>query len=287
MKIIKYFLQFCLIIILFLIFKLFGPKKSAIISGTIFSILGPRFRSKKIISYNLSLAFPNINNEDKKKIIDEMWMSYGEIFSNYIFIKNFRNSNLADNIKIDGVDILENIIKEKKPVVFISGHFNNFELMAMCLEKNGINLAAIYRPLNNLFLNPIMEYIRKKFICSKQVPKGINGTKKILQYFKNGSSIALMIDQRVTQGIKCKFFGKDAYTTTIPAQFFKKFKSDVVPVYIERRDNLTFYLKIYKPIKFNEAETIENITLKLNKILEEMIIKNPSQWIWTHNRWKL
>ena len=158
--------------------------------------------------------------------------------------------------------------------------------MAMHLEKSGIDLAAIYRPLNNNFLNPIMEKIRKKYICKKQVSKGIVGTKELLKNFKNGSSIAMMIDQRVSEGIRSNFFGEEALTTTIPAQFVKKYNVDVVPVYIERDKDNNFKIKILDSIKFDQNENIESITLQLNKILEKMILQNPDQWIWTHNRWK-
>ena len=158
--------------------------------------------------------------------------------------------------------------------------------MAMHIEKSGINLAAIYRPLNNYFLNPIMENIRKKFICEKQIKKGISGTKEILKHFKSGTSIALMIDQRVSQGIKSKLFNKDALTTTIPAQFVKKFNCKIVPIFIERNNVENFNLEIMNPLTFDNKETIESITLKLNKILEKMILRNPYQWIWSHNRWK-
>ena len=92
--------------------------------------------------------------------------------------------------------------------------------MALYLEKSGIDLAAIYRPLNNKFLNPLMEKIRFQYICKKQIKKGISGTKEILKHFRNGTSIALMIDQRVSEGIKSKFFNNVALTT-IPAQFVK------------------------------------------------------------------
>ena len=156
----------------------------------------------------------------------------------------------------------------------------------MYLEKSGIDLAAIYRPLNNKFLNPIMEYLRKKYICKKQIKKGISGMKEILQNFKKGSSIALMIDQRVSEGIKSNFFNQKAFTTTIPAQFVKKFNTEVVPVYIERTKDNNFRLKIYEPINFKDEDNIDTITYRLNKILEDMILKNPDQWIWTHNRWK-
>ena len=158
--------------------------------------------------------------------------------------------------------------------------------MAMQIEKSGINLAAIYRPLNNKFLNLVMERIRKKYICKCQVKKGMSGTKKLLSLFKNGSSIALMIDQRVTQGIKSNFFNQNAFTTTIPAQFVKKFRCKVVPIYIERIKDSNFELTIHNPLEYSADHTIEAITLDLNLVLEKMILKNPEQWIWSHNRWK-
>jgi len=203
-----------------------------------------------------------------------------------MYLKKFRNNVLSSNVEINGQKILDEIKSKKEPVIFVSGHFNNFELMAMYLEKSGINLAAIYRPLNNKFLNPVMENIRKKYICKNQIKKGIAGTKEILKYFKEGTSIALMIDQRVSEGIRCDFFNKQALTTTIPAQFVKKFNASVVPIYIERLNNDTFKLKIFESVKFSNEETLDSITLKLNEILERMIMSNPDQWIWTHNRWK-
>ena len=212
-----------------------------------------------------------------------MWFNYGGILAEYIFIKKIKYSK---NIKIENQFILDSIKEKSEPVIFVSGHFNNFELMAMHIEKSGIDLAAIYRPLNNKFLNPIMEQIRKTHICKKQIKKGISGTKEILRNFKNGTSIALMIDQRVSQGIKSKFFNKEALTTTIPAQFVKKFGAKVIPIYIEKTNEGYFKLKIFDPLNFDKKDSLEKITLDLNKTLEKMILKNPSQWIWTHNRWK-
>ena len=283
MKNLKYFLQFIIILFLFFIFKLIGLKNSTLLSGNLFKMIGPIFRSNKLSYENLELAFPNLDKIEKKNILRKMWFNYGCIFAEYMFIKKFNQSN---NLIIENQNILENIRDNSERVIFISGHFNNFELMAMHISKSGIDLAAIYRPLNNFFLNPIMEKIRKKYICEKQIKKGVSGTKDLLKLFKNGTSIALMIDQRVSQGIKCDLFNKKAYTTTIPAQFIKKFDSKVVPIYIERLKDNNFKLKIHEPLKFKENDTIEKITLELNKILENMIKRNPEQWIWTHNRWK-
>ena len=258
MKLIKYFVQFIFIILLFLLFKILGLKLS------------------------------KLDENEKDKIVNNMWATYGKIFAEYIFIKNFRQSpKFSKKIIIENQKGLEKIKQKNTPVIFISGHFDNFELMAMHIEKSGIDLAAIYRPLNNKFLNPLMEKIRKNYICKKQIQKGISGTKELLREFKSGTSIALMIDQRVSEGIKCDFFGKEALTTTIPAQFIKKFNAEVVPINIERSIDDNFKIRIFDNIQFSENDSVEKITLELNKILEKMIIANPKQWIWTHNRWKL
>ena len=288
MKLVKHTFEFLIIISLFLIFKLVGLRISQIIAGFIFKNFGPLFRSKKTSYANLSIAFPNLNDLQKNKIMNNVWINYGKIFSEYMFIEKFRTSpKFSNQIIIENQSELEKIKLSKRPVIFISGHFNNFELMAMHLEKSGIDLAAVYRPLNNSLLNPIMENIRKKYICKKQIKKGITGTKELLKEFKKGTSIALMIDQRVSEGIESDLFGKKALTTTIPAQFIKKFDVAVVPVYIERLIDNKFKLKIFENIKFSKNDSIDMITLKLNEILEEMIMTNPEQWIWTHSRWKI
>ena len=286
MKYIKYFFKFLIIIIIFFIFKLIGPKISSMIGGKLFEKIGPLFRSKKIIHSNIEKAFPEIDLNEKNNITKMMWNNYGRIFAEYIFIKKFKNENLNSNIEIKGQEILDEIKKNNKSVVFISGHFANFELMAMHIEKSGINLAAIYRPLNNIFLNKIMERIRSKYICKYQIKKGKGGLKQLLGLKKKNFSTALMIDQRVSEGIQSKFFNENALTTTIPAQLVKKFNIPVIPIYIERVKDINFVLTINKPINFEKNNSIENITNILNQTIEKMVLKNPGQWIWSHNRWK-
>jgi KDO2-lipid IV(A) lauroyltransferase len=286
MKKIKYLIEFFFIIILFLIFKLLGYKIASNFGSFIVSTFGPMFRSKKIIRNNIQKSLSLTDDNEVSKIISNMWSNYGRILSDYIFIKNFRLGKLDQYIQIEGNEILDKIKIKKKPVIFISGHFNNFELMAMQIEKSGINTAAIYRPLNNIFLNKIMESIRLKYICKKQIKKGISGIRQMIEYFKNNHSIAIMIDQRVSEGINSNLFGSPALTTTIPAQMVKKFSCDVVPVYIERTKKFNYKMKIFKPITFKKEDSLENITNHLNHWLEKMIKNNPSQWIWSHNRWK-
>ena len=286
MKFLKYFIQFVVISLFFLICKIIGYKNSSNLGASIVGKIGPFFRSKKTINKNLTIAFPQISDEKINFITKNMWENYGRILADYVFLKDFRKLKLKEYVRFNDNNILSTIKKKNKPVIFISGHFNNFELLAMHLEMKGINLAAIYRPLNNIFLNKIMVNIRSSYICKKQIPKGIAGVKTMVNLFKKNTSLALMIDQRVSQGSQIKFFNQSALTTTIPAQFVKKYQCLVVPVYVERKNKNYFDLNIEKPFEFNQKDSIEFITQTLNQWLEEKIKNNPNQWIWTHNRWK-
>ena len=285
MKKIIYFIEFLLVKFLLIICKIIGYKLASNFGFFIGKNFGNFFRKKKSIIENLYKSKIVIKISDNQ-FADNVLGNYGRILAEYPFLKDFRKNKLEQFIKIDGIENLNKIKNNNKPVVFISGHFNNFELMAMQIEKNGINLAAIYRPLNNVFLNKTMEQIRTKYICKNQIRKGRSGTRQILENLKKGNSIALMIDQRVTQGIKIDFFGNLASTTTIPAQIIKKYECDLVPIYIERLKKYNFKMYVSQPIAINSKKSQEEISKHLNKILEKMILKNPDQWIWTHNRWK-
>ncbi len=286
MKYLKYFIQFLLTILCFIIFKILGPNISSNVSGKIFEIIGPFFRSKKIIETNIKKALPNINSHNLNRITSEMWNNYGRVFAEFMFIREFRLGKLSKRIEVKGQAILDDIVSSNKQAIFISGHLSNFELMAMSLEKSGINLSAIYRPLNNIFLNGIMERMRKKYICKYQIKKGIGGLKKLITLKKQNISTALMIDQRVSEGILINFFNQKALTTSIPAQLVKKFNIPIIPVHIERVENISFKITINKPIYFSQDLSVEKITGELNKILEKMILNKPGDWIWSHNRWK-
>ena len=285
-KIIKYFFEFVFILLFFIIFKILGYRLASNLGAKISGLLGPLFRPKKRMVTNIVKSLKDVNESEAQSILDKMWSNYGRILSDYVFMQDFRNSKLNTFLTVEGSDILNKIKKTNKPVIFISGHFNNFELMAMQIEKSGIDVAAIYRPLNNIFLNKIMENIRIKYICKNQIKKGLSGTRELLRYFKKDYSIALMIDQRVSEGIKINFYGRPAFTTTIPAQLVKKYKCKVVPIYIERINKFNYKMVVNNPISYNETSTIESITVDLNNWLQKMILKNPSQWIWSHDRWK-
>ncbi len=283
-KTINYLLQSILIYSFFLVGILLRLNMSRKLFSFLFVYIGPIFKSKKIINRNLDIFSKKISSQNRKKIINNMWKNYGKTFIEYIFLDYFRKNN--SHTVIIGEENLSQIIKKNKQVIFISGHFANFELMSMEITKKNIPLATIYRPLNNFFLNPFMEFLRKKYVCPNQIKKGINGVRETINYIKNKHSIALMIDQRVSEGEEIIFFNKIALTTTLPAQLSTKFNLDIIPVFIERDKNNNFIIEFQRAIDPNKFKNKLELTKELNNVLEKMIARNPHQWIWTHNRWK-
>jgi KDO2-lipid IV(A) lauroyltransferase len=291
MKIIRYFLEFILVIFFFLVFKIIGLKLSSDLGEIIGKYFGPLFRKKTIAKKNILIAFPNFNEKSINEMIDRMWKNIGRIFGEYIHINKF---SIIDNSKKKIVftnrDDAEILKKNNKPIVFFSGHFANFELMAKCLQELGFNIGAIYRPLNNIFLNPIMEFIRKNYICPIQIEKGSNGAKKLIKPISNNNPLALMVDQRLSSSIRVPFFDQPATTTITPAQLAIKYDALLVPVFLKRLEKTNFEFFIEEPLITNRTndydKDIFNITQIMNIKIEEFIKRDPAHWLWSHDRWK-
>ena len=291
MKIIRYFLEFILVIFFFLIFKIIGLKLSSKLGEIIGRYFGPLFRKKAIAKKNILIAFPNINETSIDQIIDDMWKNIGSIFGEYIHINKFSILDEGKNkIVFTNKNNLQILKNNKKPIVFFSGHFANFELMAKCLRELEFNIGAIYRPLNNIFLNPIMEFIRKKYICSIQIEKGSAGTKKLIKHISTNNPLALMIDQRLSSSIRVPFFNQPATTTTAPAQLSIKYDALLVPVFLKRLKKTKYEFFIEEPLVVKKTNNYEkdifNITEIMNKKIEEFIKVDPANWLWSHDRWK-
>jgi len=291
MKLIKYFFEFLFVIFFFFIFKILRLKLSSNLSCLIFQKIGPLIRNNNTIYKNINLVFPNNDENENKKIIKNMWCNYGRTFAEYMFLDFFRK-NKSLNIKVENLSKFDELKKSNRPLLFFFFFFFYFLLLAMTIEKNNFNICALYRPLNNIFLNPVMKYLRTKYLCKDQIPKSIpgkskDGTRQLLNRIKNKKHIALMVDQKVNEGIKVDLFNKKALTINIPAQLALKHGYSLIPIEIKRESNANFVIHIKENIKINSEDNQLSITEKINRQLEKMILNNPEQWIWTHDRWRI
>ena len=290
MKLFKYFFEFIIVIFFFAIFKIIGLRNSSNLGCLIFKKIGPILRKSEKIKKNIKIVFPDIGADMESEIIREMWCNYGRVFSEYMHLQKFKK-NESNYIKIN-FEKFDELKKRKNPILFFSGHFANFELLSMEIEKNGFEVCALYRPLNNVFLNPIMEKLRIKHICKNQIPKSIpgkgrDGTRQLIKKINEKRNIAVMVDQKVTEGIQVNLFNKKAHTLNIPAQLALKHDYLLVPLEIKREDKINFSINIKDPLKVDQDDDQYSITRKINIELEKMILNNPCQWIWTHDRWRL
>ena len=293
MKLIKYFFEFLIVIFFFMICKFLGVKRSSNFGCSIFKIIGPFIRSDSKTTKHVKIAFPLIEEEKLNTIINNMWCNYGRTFAEYMHLEFFRKND-NNNIKITNFQKIEELKSLNKPILFFSGHFANFELLAMYLDKFGFDLSTLYRPLNNIFLNPMMENLRIKYICKNQIPKTIPGQEKykyaareLIKKIKNKENMALMIDQKVSQGIKVDLFDRKALTMDLPAQMALKYGYILQPLQIKRLDEINFTVKFDNHIEVSKNDNINGVTKKINIKLEDMIKDNPDQWIWTHKRWNI
>jgi KDO2-lipid IV(A) lauroyltransferase len=270
-------------------FKIIGPRNASFMGSSLAKMFGPLLRSKRIIEKNLKICFKNVDQKKIKRISLGMWSNIGKTFSEYVFLNNFKK-NHNHLIKLNGTEYLDEIKNGNKPVVFVSGHFSNFELLGTKLNRYGIRFCAIYRPLNNIFLNPIMEYLRLKYVCPIMIKKGRSNIRELLNKIKSGYSVIIIADQRTSEGKKIEFFNCPALTTTIPAQISLKYNCEIVPLRMERLSDSRFEMTVYKPFEYKKTKNYEKdtcgLTLEINQRLEKMILKKPEQWLWSHNRWK-
>ena len=290
MKIIRYFVEFIIVVIFFTIFKIIGPKLSSNLGGCIGKYFGPFLRKKEIIKKNIFFAFPNISEKEMNKLINKMWENIGRVFAEYAHLNKFSIYD-KKKIKINFTNKIniEKLKNYKKPIVFFSGHFSNFELMGVCLKELNFNIGVIYRPLNNIFVNPIWELIKINS-SSTLIEKGPKGSKKLIKHIKQNNSLGLLVDQRLSSSIHVPFFGRPATTTTTPAKLAIKHGALLVPMFIKRVNEIEFEFFIDEPIVINKTNNykkdIFNIAKSMNKKIEEFIISDPAHWLWSHDRWK-
>lgn len=290
MRIIRYFFEFVLIVILFTIFKVIGLKLASVFGCLIAKNLAPFLKKDKIIKKNISYVLPNISEKEMNILIIKMWENIGRIFGEYVHLNKFSIYNKKKiRIKFITKTDLDKLQHFKKPIVFFSGHFANFELMGKCLKELNFNLGVIYRPLNNIFINPIWEFL-KKSSSSILIEKGHRGSRKLINHIIKNNALGLLVDQRLSSSIHVPFFNKLATTTTTPAKLALKHNALLVPMFIKRLNKVEFEFLIDKPLVIEKTNNYEkdifNITHQMNKKIEEFILNDPTQWTWIHDRWR-
>ncbi len=283
-KIIKYQLEVILFILIFSFFFCLPLNISRKIGVSLALSFGQMTRINKTINKNLKIAFPDKDTQWIKKINNGVWTNFGMVLAEYAHLNKIANK---DTIKIINNNHSRSFFENSKNKILISAHNANWEIPGIACRIKSNKISGIVREPNNPFIRMILSYLRNKYSV-KCYEKNLIGTKKLMRDFKNGSSLALLADQKLSSGMKTKFFGENVYSTSLPSQLALKFKCDIYLAWPKRDgDNFEFkFCELIESSKLKDSEENKiKIIRKINSFFEKKISENPSEYFWHHNRW--
>lgn len=263
--------------------------RASFLFGKIFRFIGPKTRINKKALRNISIAFPNLTDEEKYNITLDMWEHYGNTFSEVLHIPYISEKIYKDFINV--IDI-ENLDYLKNGGFIFSAHYGNWDIVPRLFLSLKKKISILYRKSNNIYVDALIQETRQINENIKFIQKGKNGVRDLVKAIKEKHIIIMLVDQRLNEGIRVPFFGKDVMTAPAIAKLALQYNMPIIAVCPARDKNRKHLnVKIYPPLKIENTGNIGldtyNIMLNINQIIEEWIIEDPSQWFFIHDRWKM
>lgn len=291
-KKIRYLLEFIIVLLALLFFRIIGVKNASNIGSFLARKIGKIHSTNKLARNNIQKALLIDDDNKIEQILDDMWDNLGRIVGEYAYISSLKPKDLIEKHVIIDQKTKENIefIKnnnDKKGGIIFSAHIGNWEIGPKSFIDNEFDVKTVYRPLNN----PLVENITAKMRGTKLIAKGSKGNREIINAIKEGKYVIILADQKISEGERIKFFHDDAITTTSLARIALKYNIDLIPARsIRMGRDVKFQVEIDKPLQFDKSDNLNNdilsVTRLINKKLEDWIKQYPSQWFWVHDRWK-
>ncbi len=277
--------------VVYVLFKLLAAipvERASALGGGIARAIGPHFGLSRRARRNLERAFPEKSKPEIDRIITEMWENLGRVAAEYPHLKHLKALTPGAPIEALGLHHVDAAIARGKPIIFFGGHLANWEVAAIVAGAYGIPLNLIYRPANNPWVERIFQKGRGE-IARGLIPKGAQGARAAIKKLRAGESLAILIDQKMNDGIAVPFFGRDAMTAPALARFALRYDCAVLPAQVERLAGARFRLTVHPPIEISRSDDyaadIRAIMVRVNAMLEGWIRQRPGQWLWLHRRW--
>lgn len=274
--------------LLFGISRLLPPAWASGIAGSLARTLGPRLAISRRARQNLRRALPDLGDERVEQAIRGMWNNLGRVAAEYAHLGRYRVYEEGGGIEMVGAENIRRYGATGARAIFFSGHFGNWEVATLAVTQAGLGVVEIYRAANNPIVDGIINYARS-VVGSELVPKGTVAARRALVALKQGRHIAMLVDQKMNDGIPVPFFGRDAMTAPALAKFALHFGCAVVPVRVDRLPRARFRITAEPPLSYQRTGDAARDTLALmtqvNQVLERWIRDKPDHWFWLHRRW--
>ena len=265
------------------------PVDSVSDSGAwIFRSLGPLTRANRVAEINLRIAFPQASDAELKLLLRAQWTELGRTFAEFVILDRIVAD--ASRLEVDGEVRLAAIAADGKPVVFISGHFSNFEVMAAALLRAGVTCQITYRAMNNPYVDARVRRNRFSYGVRLFAPKGLEGARELMRAIGRGESVALLNDQKFNGGVAAPLFGVICHTAPGPSTFALRFGIPILPLSVQRTGpGARFKVIVHEPIRLentgDRAAVIETGVRRINAFIEDRVRARPTEWFWVHRRW--
>ncbi len=287
-KQVKYFVEYIIFIALTKFLKYLSIDMAAGLCSFIARKIGPFLSVSNIARKNLQLVYgKNINI---KQTIDELWNNYGRYIGEFTHINNMSNEELSKRVKIIGLENIKKLQQQKQPFLMFLGHQGNWDFVIRKINEIYPKFGIIYRKANNPYVDKCIFKERNNDKNITMIAKGNSGVKDLVRAIKSGLSIAMLVDQKMNDGIEVPFFDKPAMTAPAIARLSIQYNYPIIPCQIIRLKGSYFEIRIHPELQYEQTQDMQkdcyNIMLKINKILEDWINQNIAQWLWFHNRWK-
>lgn len=288
MKKIRYLLEAAITKFGIWLFEALGIQRASNLASRIAKFIGTRISVQNLAYKNLTKAMPELKEEEKQNILNDMWDNLGRIVGEFSYITKLTPDKMDELIEASD-EVLQNIedMKNSKGGIIVSAHLGNWEIGPKFLVRHGLKLGTVYRPLNNPYVEKMTTGMREV----EMIEKNSSGNRRIIEIIKNGGYVIILADQKVSEGEPVKFFHDDAITTTSIARIALRYNVPVIPARVIRIGNqVKFKAGLEKPLAIPETSDVNSAILSLsrtiNEKLEQWIREYPSQWFWVHNRWK-
>ena len=257
--------------------------------GWLIGKIGPLTSKQKIARRGLEIAFPEASESEIQALLKAQWNNTGRTFAEFPILHRLNVREGNERVQVIGGEYLKDIIESNQAVIIVTGHFANWEIMAMVLTQWGLNVQITYRPLNNPHIDRRVRRQREAYGTKLMVPKsGAKGARQLVSALEKGESVALLNDQKFNQGLAIPFFGVDAMTAPGPTRLALATQTPILPLSL-KRDKSKFIMTIHPP--FQMADTgkrqfdVETGVRRINQFVEDRVRENPGQWFWVHRRW--
>ncbi len=274
--------------LLFGICRLLPVAGVSAIAGALARAVGPRLGISRRARQNLRRALPDLDDARIEAVVRGMWDNLGRVAAEYAHLGEYRVYDEGGRIEMVGAENIRRYGAPGARAIFFSGHFGNWEVATLAVTQAGLGVAEIYRAANNPIVDGIINYARS-VVGSELVPKGTVAARRALAALKQGRHIAMLVDQKMNDGIPVPFFGRDAMTAPALAKFALHFDCAVVPVRVDRLPHARFRITAEPPLSYRRTGDASRDELALmtqvNQVLERWIRERPDHWFWLHRRW--